>query len=308
MHDFLEISAVGKAELRDIIDHARALKKSRIGQPNGALDEQQPLRNRIAALIFEKPSTRTRVSFDVGVRQLGGQPIILSGQEIHLGHGETITDTARVLSRYVDIAMIRTFEAKHLNDFASAADIPLVNGLTNSSHPCQVLADIMTFEECRGSIAKKNVAWVGAGSNVCNSFIEAAVQFDFNFIFSGPEHLQPSKKSLEFAVSNGAEFYIESDPAKAVKGADLVVTDVWASMHEDSDDEALIRRSLVPYQVNERLMDLTGDSTLFMHCLPAHRGEEVTSRVLDGEKSVVIDEAENRLHVQKSILKWCVEA
>ncbi len=308
MPDFLEISKVDPADLRTILDQAAGMKAKRAGRPHGAPDAEFPMRGLIAALIFEKPSTRTRVSFDVGVRQLGGQPILMSGGEIHLGQGEAVSDTARVISRYADIAMIRTYESAALREFAAAADIPLINGLTNLSHPCQVMADVMTFEERRGPIRDRHVVWVGAGTNVCNSFVEAAAQFGFRFTFSGPDHMVPDESALRFAESAGAEVRIETDPAAAVAGADLVVTDVWSSMHDAEADKDERRASLYPYQVNDRLMDSTGAGALFMHCLPAHRGEEVTSTVLDGEKSVVFDEAENRLHVQKGILRWCLGA
>ena len=308
MPDFLEISEIGREELRKILDLAAGMKAVRRHLPRGAPDADLPMQGRIAALIFEKPSTRTRVSFDVGVRQLGGQPILLSGGDIHLGQGESISDTAKVISRYADIAMIRTFEQASLQEFAESADIPLINGLTNISHPCQVMADIMTFEEHRGPIRGRHVVWVGSGTNVCNSFVEAAAKFEFRFTFSGPEQLAPDSAALRFAQTSGAAVTMETDPAAAVADADLVVTDVWTSMHDAAAQAEERLGRLMPYQVNDRLMDLTGADTLFMHCLPAHRGEEVTSSVLDGHKSVVFDEAENRLHVQKGILRWCLGA
>ncbi|MCY3877907.1 MAG: ornithine carbamoyltransferase [Rhodobacteraceae bacterium] len=303
MPDFLEIAGTAPPDLREIMREAAAMKAKRKALPRGTTDSERPLQGHIAALIFEKPSTRTRMSFDVGIRQLGGQSILLSGGDIHLGGAETAADTARIVSRFADLAMIRTFGADSLAEFAAAASVPVVNGLTNISHPCQVMADIMTFEEFRGPIAGKSVAWVGVGTNVCNSFVEASAQFEFDLIFSGPSELAPDTACLEFA---GSRIQYEDDPASAVAAADLVVTDAWTSMHDSPGklDETL--QSLLPYQVNEALMSKAPSEALFMHCLPAHRGEEVTSPVLDGAQSVVFDEAENRLHVQKAILRWCL--
>ena len=306
MPDFLEISEISPADLRDILTLAGDMKAARPGSLRGAADRTRPMDGHIAALIFEKPSTRTRVSFDVAVRQLGGQPILLSGKEMHLGQSESVADTARVLSRFADIAMIRTFARATLTEFAEASDIPVINGLTNSSHPCQIMADVMTFEEHRGPVEGRRVVWIGAGTNVCNSLVEAAAGFAFNFTYSGPEELAPDASCLETARAAGVEARIEPDPAAAAAGADLIVTDAWTSMHDASDKFAERREMLLPYQVNERLMANTRPETLFMHCLPAHRGEEVTSPVLDGRQSVAFDEAENRLHVQKAILRWCL--
>lgn len=306
MPNFLEISSVDPENLRHILEQAVKMKKKCKGLTKGATHHDLPLHGHIAALIFEKPSLRTRVSFDIGVRQLGGQPILLSSNEIHLGKGETIADTARVLSRFVDIAMIRTFAQTSLNEFAASADIPLINGLTNASHPCQVMADIMTFEEHRGDIKGKHVVWVGVGSNVCSSFIEAAAQLEFKFTFCGPPSLQPDTKPIQFAKSKGVDIQIESNPELAVAKADLIVTDVWKSMHDQINQEKEQNSDLFHYQVNDQLMKNASSDTLFMHCLPAHREEEVTSSVLDGKNSVVFDESENRLHVQKGILRWCL--
>ncbi len=306
MPDFLEISNVSPAELRDILTLAGEMKAARPGRLRGAADRARPMDGHIAVLIFEKPSTRTRVSFDVAVRQLGGQPLLLSGNEMHLSENESVADTARVLSRFADIVMIRTFAGATLAEFAEAAEIPVINGLTNSSHPCQIMADVMTFEEHRGPIKGRHVVWIGAGTNVCNSLIEAAAGFAFNFTFSGPEELAPDASCLEAARAAGVEAQMESDPVAAAAGADLIVTDTWSSMHDASDHFAARRALLLPYQVNEELMANTRPEALFMHCLPAHRGEEVTSPVLDGKQSVAFDEAENRLHVQKAILRWCL--
>jgi ornithine carbamoyltransferase len=260
----------------------------------------------MVALIFEKPSTRTRVSFDTGIRQMGGESMVLSGAEMQLGHGETIADTARVLSRYVDMIMIRTFEEDVLQELADHASVPVINGLTNTSHPCQIMADVMTFEEHAGPIKGKKVVWSGDGNNVCTSFIHAAGQFGFDLTFTGPATLDPNPKAMAFARGKGVRMEVERDPAKAVIGADLVVTDTWLSMHDAQSARERRHNQLRPYQVDERLMAGAKKDALFMHCLPAHRDEEVTSAVMDGPHSVVFDEAENRLHAQKAIMRWCL--
>ena len=307
MPHFLDIDQVDPSDLRAMIDNARAMKAARGARPRGASDDERPLTGRMVALIFEKPSTRTRVSFDVGVRQLGGQTMVLSGGEMQLGHGETIADTARVLSRYVDAIMIRTFEEATLLELAEHADVPVINGLTNRSHPCQIMADILTFEEHRGPVRGRKVVWSGDGNNVCASFIHAAGQFGFDFTFTGPAQLDPEAEFIEGARALGVRVEIERDPMKAVAGADLVVTDTWVSMHDSQSARERRHDLLRPYQVNERLMQAAGQGALFMHCLPAHRGEEATAAVMDGPQSVIFDEAENRLHAQKAILRWCLE-
>ncbi len=305
MNHFLDIHKTGAAELRGMIDQARAMKEARKGLPKGAPDAEQPLKDHIVALIFEKPSTRTRVSFDVGVRQMGGQTLVLSSADMQLGHGETIADTARVLSRYVDLIMIRTFEEEKLLELAKHATVPVINGLTDRTHPCQIMADILTFEEHHGPIKGKKVVWTGDGNNVAASFLHAAGQFGFDLTFAGPEQLDPEPEFVEFARSKGVKVEIERDAAKAVEGADLVVADTWVSMH---DKDAAARHNLLqPYQVNAELMAHAKPDALFMHCLPAHRGEEVTDEVMDGPQSVIFDEAENRLHAQKAIMRWCLE-
>jgi ornithine carbamoyltransferase len=282
------------------------MKTARIGLPKGACDEGRPLSQHIVALVFEKPSTRTRTSFDVGVRQLGGQPILLSGTEMQLGQGETISDTARVLSRYVDLIMLRTFESQTLYEMAKYSTVPVINGLTNESHPCQIMADIMTFEEKRGSIKGKKVVWFGDGNNVFNSFLHAAEKFDFSLIFSGPKELDPSKNLTQNTKNLGVDFKIDRDPISAIKDADLIATDTWVSMHDNPEIKRERHNLLKPFQVNEELMSRANKDALFMHCLPAHRNEEATSSVMDGESSVIFDEAENRLHVQKAIMRWCL--
>ncbi len=299
MAHFLDIDKTEKSALRGMIDHAIAMKTARNGRPRGAPDDDQPLAGHMVALIFEKPSTRTRVSFDVGVRQMGGETMVLSGTDMQLGHGETIADTARVLSRYVDLIMIRTFEEATLLEMAEHASVPVINGLTNASHPCQIMADVMTYEEHRGPIAGKKVVWSGDGNNVFASFAHAAGQFGFDLTFTGPEPLDPdpSLRGLYTTIRN---------PDEAVAGADLVVTDTWVSMHDPQSARERRHNQLRGYQVNAALMAKAKPDALFMHCLPAHRDDEATSEVMDGPHSVIFDEAENRLHAQKAVMRWCL--
>jgi len=299
MNHFLDIHQTAPADLRHIIDHARSMKDARAGKPKGALDADLPLKDHMVALIFEKPSTRTRISFDVGVRQMGGQTMVLSGADMQLGHGETIADTARVLSRYVDLIMIRTFEEATLLEMAEHATVPVINGLTNRTHPCQIMADVMTFEEHSGPIKGRKVVWSGDGNNVFASFAHAAKQFEFDLTFTGPPPLDP-EPALD------GLYTIERDPARAVQGADLVVTDTWVSMHDPQSARERRHNQLRGYQVNDALMAQAKDNALFMHCLPAHRDDEATSSVMDGPHSVIFDEAENRLHAQKAIMRWCL--
>ena len=299
MKHFLDIHTTDPADLRKITDDAQSMKQARNGRPKGAPDDDQPLAGHMVALIFEKPSTRTRVSFDVGVRQMGGQTLVLSGSDMQLGHGETIADTARVLSRYVDLIMIRTFEEATLLEMAEHATVPVINGLTNRTHPCQIMADIMTFEEHRGPIKGRKVVWSGDGNNVFASFAHAAKQFDFDLVFTGPETLDP-ERALD------GLYTVERNPQKAVEGADLVVTDTWVSMHDPQSARERRHNQLRGYQVNTALMSKAKPDSLFMHCLPAHRDDEATSEVMDGPHSVIFDEAENRLHAQKSIMRWCL--
>ena len=299
MNHFLDIHTTSQDALREIIDNAARMKAERAGKLKGTLDSEQPLASHMVALIFEKPSTRTRVSFDVGVRQMGGETMVLSGADMQLGHGETIADTARVLSRYVDLIMIRTFEEATLHEMAEYADVPVINGLTNRSHPCQIMADIQTFEEHRGSIKGKKVVWSGDGNNTFASFAHAAKQFEFDLVFTGPPPLDP-EPALE------GMYTIVRDPNEAVAGADLVVTDTWVSMHDPQSARERRHNQLRPYQVNAALMANAKSDALFMHCLPAHRDDEATSEVMDGPNSVIFDEAENRLHAQKAIMRWCL--
>ena len=307
MPDFLEIHESPSDALRGIVSRAAAMKSAREGRPRGAPDDCQALAGQLVALVFEKPSTRTRVSVDVAVRQLGGQTILLSGGAMHLGRSETVADTARVLSRYVDLIMIRTHEHANLRELAEHSAVPVINGLTNRSHPCQVMADIMTFQESRGPIEGKQVAWLGPGNNVCGSFLQAAGKFGFDLTFSGPAEFDPDPEFVEFARAAGAGIEFERDPSLAVRTADLIVTDVWDSMHDAATGRERRHELLHPYQVNSALLECAPPEAIFMHCLPAHRGDEVTSEVLDGPQSVAFDEAENRMHVQKAILRWCLD-
>jgi ornithine carbamoyltransferase len=297
---FLDLIDVAPAELRAIIDSSRAMKDAR-----RAVSTSRPLAGRTLAMIFDRPSTRTRVSFDVAMRQLGGEAILLTGQEMQLGRGETIADTARVLSRYVDAIMIRILDHDTLIELARHATVPVINGLTRLSHPCQVMADVLTFEEHRGSIRGRTVAWSGDGNNVLASWMHAAQRFEFRLNVATPPELAPARALLDWASRSGAAIVIGHDPERAVTGADCIVTDTWVSMG-DKDGER--RHNLLkPYQVNRRLLARAKPDALFMHCLPAHRGHEVTDEVIDGPQSVVFDEAENRLHAQKGILAWCLE-
>jgi ornithine carbamoyltransferase len=306
LRHFLDLNELPTAELREVISASLAMKAKLKAQQSGGKEADKPLKNKTLAMIFEKPSTRTRVSFDVGMRQLGGEAIMLTGAEMQLGRGETIADTARVLSRYVDIIMIRILNHDALLELAARATVPVINGLTRRSHPCQVMADVMTFEEHRGPIQGHTVAWTGDDNNVLASWAHAAERFKFKLNVATPPELAPNKTMRDWIKATQAPIMLGNDPEAAVRGADCVVTDTWFSMG-DKDGEH--RHNLLkPYQVNARLMSLAKPDALFMHCLPAHRGDEVTDEVIDGSQSVVFDEAENRLHVQKGILAWCLQA
>ena len=301
---FLDLDVLDKATLRAILERAKALKTARHGLPKGVPDAGKPLDGRILAMIFEKQSTRTRVSFDVGMRQLGGQTLLLLGTELQLNREETIADTARVLSRFVDAIMLRTSAHTNLTEMAEAATVPVINGLTRWSHPCQIMADIMTYEEHRGPVAGRTFTWLGDGNNVARSFIHAAARFDFALRLACPDELAPPKEILDWARAEGAKIELTTDADAAADGADAIITDTWVSM---GDTEAERRHNLLaPYRVDTRRMGLAARDAVFMHCLPAHRGEEVTSDVIDGPQSIVWDEAENRLHAQKGILTWCL--
>lgn len=295
---FLDLHELPAATLREILDTAVKLKAGGLRAPAAS-----PLAGRTLALLFEKPSTRTRVSFQVGMQQLGGAVVSLSPQDTQLGRGETIADTAQVLSRYVDAIMIRTSGVDKLHELAQYATIPVINGLTDASHPCQIMADVMTYEQHKGSIRGAVVTWSGDGNNVANSWIHAAAQFAFELRLACPAGLPPSADAVAWARSRGAKVTVTTDPLAAACGADCLVTDTWVSMGDKAGDRHAI---LEPFQVNEALMAAAKPDALFMHCLPAHRGEEVTAGVIDGPRSVVWDEAENRLHAQKGILLWCL--
>jgi ornithine carbamoyltransferase len=306
MTHFLDLHTTPEADLRAMITQARAMKDARRGLPKGAHDATRPLAGRMIALIFEKPSTRTRISFDVGARQMGGEVMVLSGKDMQLGHGESIADTARVLSRYVDLIMLRTFEEATLLEMAEHATVPVINGLTDASHPCQIMADIVTYEEHRGDIRGRKFVWSGDGNNVCTSWLHAAGQFGFDLTFTGPETLDPNPRAVEFARSKGSKVEISRDPMAAARGADAIVTDTWVSMHDPESARERRHNQLRPYQVTSEMMAQGQPDALFMHCLPAHRNEEATSAVMDGPQSVIFDESENRLHAQKAILRWCL--
>ena len=295
---FLELRDHDTATLRRLLDLALELRDRRRGT--------RPLAGKTLALIFEKPSTRTRVSFEVAMRQLGGDAIVLSGRDMQIGRGETVADTARVLSRYVDAIMLRTDRAAKLYELARYATVPVINGLTELSHPCQLLADVLTFEQHRGPIAGQTVAWLGDGNNVARSWIEAAARFGFSLRLATPASLRPEAAVLDWARGEGAAIDVGEDPARAVAGARCVVTDTWVSMADDPQtDRAGL---LAPFRVTGALMARAASDAIFMHCLPAHRGEEVEAAVIDGPQSVVFDEAENRLHAQKAVLAWVLGA
>ncbi|WP_159946222.1 ornithine carbamoyltransferase [Rhizobium sp. 18065] len=298
---FLDLSAVSSMDLRSMMDDARSRK-----QATKAGTADKPLAGKMLAMIFEKPSTRTRVSFDVGMRQLGGETLFLSGTEMQLGRAETIGDTAKVLSRYVDAIMIRTTDHSRLLEMAEHATVPVINALTDLTHPCQIMADILTIEEHRGPIAGKTLAWTGDGNNVLHSLVEGAARFGYKMNMAVPLGSEPDDKILNWARNNGGEIMLCHDADRAVEGVDAVITDTWISMNQEH--KARGHNVFQPFQVNAALMKKANSEALFLHCLPAHRGEEVTDEVIDGPQSVVFDEAENRLHAQKSILAWCLGA
>lgn len=298
---FTDLSTVSGSDLRAILDDASARKADL-----KAGVRSRPLEGKVLAMIFEKPSTRTRVSFDVGMRQLGGETIMLTASEMQLGKSETIADTARVLSRYVDAIMIRTTSHERLLELTEYATVPVINGLTDDTHPCQLMADVMTFEEHRGAVKGKTIAWSGDGNNVLHSMIEASARFGFSLNVATPEGSDPQAKFVDWSKKNGGKVLLTRDAEKAVTGVDAVVTDTWVSMGQEH--RARGHNVFTPYQVNAALMKHAKADALFLHCLPAHRGEEVTDEVIDGPNSVVFDEAENRLHAQKAVLAWCLGA
>jgi ornithine carbamoyltransferase len=296
---FIDIDSLDHKSLRAIIDAAAEIKRK------GRVPKNLRLRpGAVLAMIFEKPSTRTRVSFEVAMHQLGGNSVVLDPQDMQLGRGETLADTARALSRYVDAIMLRTGPHETLTELAAHASVPVINGLTCRSHPCQVMADVMTFEELKGPIKGRTIAWIGDANNVATSWVHAAARFGCKLKIAAPKAFAPSTALLAWARTEGADIELSEDPLLAARGADCVVTDVWVSM---GDNDAKKRtEAFRPFQVNGKVMAQAAKDAIFMHCLPAHRGDEVTAEVIDGPQSAVWDEAENRLHVQKAILAWCL--
>ena len=308
MNNFLNISDLSAHQLRQIIEEAKERKSNRKGFNKSEVDQDKPFAGKSMIMMFEKPSTRTRISFDIAAKQLGGSTIILNQEGIHYGKGEeSIKDTAKVLSQYVDLIMIRTAAHKNLVEFAKHADIPVINGLSEISHPCQIMSDILTFEELKGNIKGKTIAWLGDGdNNMSYSFIEASAKFNFNFNIGCPDKYKPNKNVLAWAKKNKASVSIFKNPAEAVKNADCVMTDKWVSMN-DKVDKNKKKKLLKPYQVNKKIMKLAKSDAIFMHCLPVSRGEEATDEVVDGKQSVIWQQAENRVHAQKSIMNWCLK-
>jgi ornithine carbamoyltransferase len=303
---FLDLHEMASAELRSILASAHDMKAARAGWPKGRREIAEPLKGKALALLFERPSTRTRVSFEMAMKQLGGEVIVLNAGDMQLGRGETIADTARVLSRYVDGIMLRAAKHTHLTELASAATVPVINGLTDHTHPCQVMADLQTLEERKGDVSKQTIGWLGDGNNVAASWVHAVGKLGGKLRLGCPPEFAMEKPVMEWALAHQADVSEMTSAEAAVTDADCVITDAWVSMH-DSDGERR-HNILAPYQVNERLMKHAKADALFMHCLPAHRNDEVTDAVIDGPQSVVLDEAENRLHVQKAILLHCLGA
>lgn len=307
MRHFLDINALSKEDAQQIIVRARQLKETvqNLAKGKGFIHPDRPLADKSVAMIFEKPSTRTRISFEMAMHQLGGTAVVMQGDDMQLGRGETVSDTAQVLSGFVDGITLRANSHQTLLDMAENATVPVINALTDFSHPCQVMADILTFEEHIGPIKGKKIAWSGDGNNVAVSWIHAAVLFDCELALACPGEYPPNADVMKWAQDQGANVSLHADPMDAVAGADCVITDTWISMGDKDADARL--KILAPYQVNRKLMQQASKNAIFMHCLPAHRGEEVTDEVIDGPRSVIWDEAENRLHIQKSILMWCFE-
>jgi len=305
--NFINISDINKTDLRKIIDNAKLRKEKRSNLNKNSIDPDAPLDGKILIMLFEKPSTRTRISFDLAVKQLGGKSLILNPDEIHYGSGdESLHDTAKVLSQYADIVMLRTHAHKNVLEFSKNLNIPIINGLTNLSHPCQIMSDVMTFEELKGPIKNKKIAWLGDGNNVVYSLIEAAVQFEFQLSIACPKGYEPDKKILKWAKKNHGSVLITKNPLEASSDADCVITDKWISMG-DKINKKKKKKALKPYQVNKQIMKSAKKDSIFMHCLPANRGEEVTNDVMDGKQSAVWLEALNRIHVQKSIIEFCLK-
>jgi ornithine carbamoyltransferase len=301
---FIDLWQLDSSELRAILDQAHAMKRARQGWPKGRVDADAPLDGHTMAMIFEKNSTRTRFSFEAAMRQLGGDSIIATASDMQLGRGETVEDTARVLSRYVDMVMLRANSHSDLEVFAEAASVPVINGLTDRSHPCQIMADLMTLEESGVNLQGARLAWVGDGNNVCSSFIHAAPKFGYSFAIGTPDRYAPDEDDVAIARELQGRIDLYDTAEEAVAGADVVITDTFVSMG-DKDGEARLAE-LDPFAVTDDLMELAQGSAKFLHCLPAHRGEEVDADIIDGPASLVWDEAENRLHAQKAIMRWCL--
>ena len=307
MKNFINISDLSSTELRSIIDEAKSRKSERQGLNKSAADKDKPFVGKSMAMIFEKPSTRTRMSFDIAVKQLGGSSIVLNPDGIHYGKGdETLKDTAKVLSEYVDIVMLRTSSHRNLEELGEHLNIPIINGLSDQSHPCQIMSDILTFEETKGLIAGKTISWLGDGNNnMSNSLIEAAGKFNFNLKIGCPKKYEPNKKMLNWAKKNKVNLLVTKKPEEAVENSDCVMTDKWVSMN-DKVNKKIKKKNLKNYQVNKKLMKKANSDAIFMHCLPVGRGEEVTDEIIDGKQSVVWRQALNRVHAQKSIINWCL--
>ena len=307
MKNFINISDISKADLRKILDNAKSRKEKRSNLNKNSIDPDAPLDGKILIMLFEKPSTRTRISFDLAVKQLGGKSLILNPDEIHYGSGaESLHDTAKVLSQYADIVMLRTHAHKNVLEFSKNLNIPIINGLTDLSHPCQIMSDVMTFEELKGPIRNKKITWLGDGNNVVYSLIEAAVQFEFQLSIACPKGYGPDKKILQWAKKNNGSISITKNPLEASNNADCIITDKWISMG-DKINKNKKKNALKPYQVNKKIMKSAKKDSIFMHCLPANRGEEVTNEVMDGKQCAVWLGALNRIHAQKSIIEWCLK-
>ncbi len=306
MKHFIDLSLISKTDLQNILSEAKRRKSLQSNSGKVIISDKSSAKDKLLLMLFEKPSTRTRLSFDIAMRQLGGQTIVMNSSDMHLGKGEeSVEDTAKVISSFSDIVMFRTFKHQTLIDLSKLLTVPLINGLTNSSHPCQLLSDVMTYEEKKGSIKNANIAWVGDGNNVANSAIEAAVQFDFNLNVCVPKKYLPSKKILDWAEKNNGKIKIFHDPKKGVKDVDCIMSDKWVSMGDKGDSKKK-KNNLKIFQVNDKLMSLANSNAIYLHVLPAARGEEVTSSVIDGKQSLAWIQAENRLHGQKAIIDWCL--
>ena len=306
MRHFLDLSLISKTDLQNILTEAKRRKSLQSNSGKVIVSDKSNAKDKLLLMVFEKPSTRTRLSFDIAMRQLGGQTIVMNSSDMHLGKGEeSVEDTAKVISSFSDIVMFRTFKHQTLIDLSKLLTVPLINGLTNSSHPCQLLSDVMTYEEKKGPIKNANIAWVGDGNNVANSAIEAAVQFDFNLNVCVPKKYLPSKNILDWAEKNNGKIKIFHDPKKGIKDVDCIMSDKWVSMGDKGDSKKK-KSNLKNFQINEKLMALANTNAIYLHVLPAAREEEVTSSVIDGKQSLVWVQAENRLHGQKAIIDWCL--